>query len=273
MFKRSPKAFTMAVVMHLVLVFFLVVGVDWLVEPEVHRPKVDVVQARVIDEKRISAEAARLKQEQEKIKKREQAKKARAEKELADLKKKNQQEQQRLKQVEQKRKTAERKRLKAEKARKAEEKKKQQAEAKRKKLEAEAKKRKAAKKKAEAEKRRKAEAERKRKAEEARKRREAELKKALEAEQNDRAVNAYANVVGLRIERNWIRPLGSDHGLRCKLKVRFSSRGTVLAVQIVQGSGNTAFDRSAEAAVYKSDPLPAPPGGLREINFTFHPDA
>lgn len=51
--------------------------------------------------------------------------------------------------------------------------------------------------------------------------------------------------------------------------------GNVIAVQVVQGSGNGAFDRSAEAAVRKADPLPVPSGRLfekfRDINFVFAP--
>jgi colicin import membrane protein len=40
-------------------------------------------------------------------------------------------------------------------------------------------------------------------------------------------------------------------------------------VRIVRSSGNGAFDRSVEAAVFKSDPLPKPPASIREITFVF----
>jgi colicin import membrane protein len=266
LFKRSPRALVMALAMHLLLVFFLLVGVDWLVAPKVYRPKVDVVQARVIDERQIAAEAARLKHAEEQIKAREQQKRQQAERELAALNRQRQQAQQRLEALAQKRKREERKRVAAEQARKAEEQK-------RRAQQAAEKKREAARKQAAAEKRRKAEQERQRKAAEARRQREAALQQALEAEQNSRALNAFAVAVSARVTGNWLRPPGTDRGLRCKLQIRLSARGTVLAVQLVQSSGNGAFDRSAEAAVFKSDPLPAPPAGLREINFTFDPDA
>ncbi len=268
LFKRSPRAFALAVVMHLILILFLLVGVDWLVQPKVYHAPVEVVQAKVLDEKRIAAEAARLKQEQERQALAEQTAREKAERELRQLQEKQRQEQQRLKQLEQQRQTEQRLKREAEQARK-------QAEQKKRKADAERKKQEEAKKKAEAKRKAKAEAERKRKAaEEAeRKRKEAELQQALEAEQQSRALNAFAIAVSQRVTRNWIRPPGSDRGLACKLKIRLSDRGTVLAVQLVQSSGNTPFDRSAEAAVWKSDPMPSPPAGLREINFTFDPDA
>ena len=285
--KRNPRAFGMALAMHLVLVFFLIVGVDWLVPPKVHRPNVDVVQAKVIDAAKIDAEAKRLQKEQQQIKARKQSEKNKSERELVELKKKQEVEKRRLQDLENKSKTLEKQRIAAEKKRKLEEQqrktevekqrqvekeKQRQVEVERKRKEAEAKQREEARQKAEAEARNKAEAERKRQVEEDRNRREAELRSALEAEQNDRALNAFAIAVTERITQNWLRPSNSGVGLRCKLRVRLSSSGTVLGVQVAQSSGNGAFDRSAEAAVYKSDPLPAPPAGLQEINFFFDPD-
>ncbi|MEO5343248.1 MAG: cell envelope integrity protein TolA [Gammaproteobacteria bacterium SHHR-1] len=273
--KRSPRAFALALLMHLLLIIFLLLGVDWLVQPEVYRPQVEVVQAKVVDEGRIAAEAARLRQEQEKRQAEEQAARQRAEQELRQLEQKKQREQQRLQQLEQQRLAEEKKRQAEEQrqrreAAEAAKKAKAKAEAERKaKAEAE---RKA---KAEAERKAKAEAERKAKAaqEAERQRREAELQQALEAEQHNRAINAFAAAVSQSVTANWTRPPGSDQGLTCKLRIRLSEHGNILAVTLAQGSGNTPFDRSAEAAVWKSDPLPAPPAGLRDINFTFDPDA
>ena len=273
--KRNPKAFMMAVVMHLVLVIFLLFGVDWLKDPESGAPKVEVVKAKVIDERQIMAEAEKLKQEKQQAKAKRLAEKTKAQKELerlkkqqADLKKKQVSEKKRLAALEKKRK-AEAKKQALSRKKAAAEKKRKAAVAKKK---AEAKKRADAEKRAAAEKRRKAEAARKRREAKARRQREADLRKSLEAEQNSRAIRLFAIAVGDKVTGNWRRPPGTSVGLSCKVRVRLSTNGTVLGVQVVKSSGNTAFDRSAEAAVFKSDPLPAPPAGMREITFIFDPD-
>ena len=62
-----------------------------------------------------------------------------------------------------------------------------------------------------------------------------------------------------KVARNWNPPPGTlDKGLRCKVNVRLGASGSVLAVSVVQSSGNPAFDRSVEAAVLKAEPLPMP---------------
>lgn len=291
LFKRNPKAVGLAVAMHLVLILLLIFGLDWLVPPKDQRPAVTVVQAKVVDASAVAAEAKRMEQQQNQAKAAEQAKKDKAEKELKELQKKRDNEQKKLQEVEnqrkeaeQKRKTEEKLRVEAEQKRKVEEEKKRKAEAETKKQDeakkAEAEKKKKAeeeaKRKLEADKKRKAEEEAKGKADEERKRRETDLQKALEAEQssqqNSQAINAFALAVTERVTSNWVRPEATNLGLKVKLRVRVSDQGSVLAVQVVQSSGNSAFDRSAEAAVYKSDPLPTPPVGVRELNFIFDPD-
>lgn len=268
----------LAAAMHLVLLMFLVVGVDWLKDPVVAQPKVEVVQAKVIDEQRIKEESERLKKHEQEVAARQQAEKSRAERELEALKAKQQAEKKRLLDIENKRKLAEQTRIQ-EKARiKAEEKKRKAEEAKRRaeenKKKAEAKKKEEARKRAEAEKRKKAEAERKRKAQQdaERKRLQDELQQSLAAEQNSREIALFSSALREKVTRNWLRPPGTGAGLRCKLRVRVSTSGTVLGVQVVQSSGNPAFDRSAESAVYQSDPLPQPPAGIRELDFYFDPD-
>ena len=275
--KRNPKAFIMAVALHLGLIFFLLVGVDWLKDPEAGRPKVEVVKATVIDESMIRAEAEKLKKEKQQAKARQLAEKTKAQKELeqlkkqqADLKKKQKAEKKRLADLEKKRKTEAKKRAIEKKKRAEAERKRKAAEAKRKKTEA--KKKAEAKKRAEADKRRKAAEARKRRQEEAARKRREQLQESLKAEQNERALRRFVSALGAKVTSNWRRPPGTGAGFKCKLRVRVASNGTVLGVQVVQSSGNSAFDRSAEAAVFKSDPLPAPPAGVRDITFLFDPD-
>ncbi|MCB1862933.1 MAG: cell envelope integrity protein TolA [Gammaproteobacteria bacterium] len=74
----------------------------------------------------------------------------------------------------------------------------------------------------------------------------------------------------------WVRLEGTGGGLKCKLRVRLAKGGSVLAVSVIESSGSGAFDRSAEAAVYKADPLPVPDDQLfeqfRDIIFVFDPN-
>jgi len=267
--KRNPKAFMMAVAMHLVLIFFLVVGVDWLEDPKVGRPPVNVIQAKVISEDKVAAEAQQIKQEQEKEKAKKQAEKTKAEQELSELKKKQEAEKLHLADLEKKRKEEAKKQEEAKTKAEAEKKELADLEQKRKKAEEDKK----------TEKRRQAELDRKLREEEIRRQHEQELQNSLaaeqnarSAEQNDRAFNAFGAAVEDLVTRNWLRPPGTGTGLKCTLQVRVSTTGTVLGVQVVQGSGNDAFDRSAEAAVVKSDPFPPPPPGLNDIDFIFDPD-
>jgi hypothetical protein len=44
-FKRNPRAAITAAVMHVAIIVLLVVGVDWLKDPEQAKIKVDVVKA------------------------------------------------------------------------------------------------------------------------------------------------------------------------------------------------------------------------------------
>jgi colicin import membrane protein len=300
--KRNPLAAVIAVLMHLAILGFMLVGVDWLEKPRPVKVKVDVVQARVIDNEKVMAEVERLKQTEEKQRADKEAARQKEEQRLADLKRKQAEEKQRLDDLEKKRKAEEQKRQQAKQQRLAEEKRHREAEEKRKaeqeakrraeekrqaeleanrkaeekrQAELEKKRRAEAKRKAEQEAKRQAELEKKRKAEAERKAREAELQAAMEAEANAREVDRYIIQIKQKVVRNWLRPAGISDGLKCTLRVRLAPGGNVIAVSVLQGSGNGAFDRSATAAVYKAEPLPVPAGGLfesfRDINFEFDP--
>ena len=197
----------------------------------------------------------------------------------AEVKRKQELEAQKVRDAE-----AKRKRIEAEKARAVEEK--QKAEARKK---AEAKKQVEAKKKAEAEKQRKAkeEAERKAKEEAQRKAAEKEMQDRLAAEQESlatqrrsamqRMIDEYVLYIQEKVQRSWIRPPSSGGELSCTVEVRLIPSGEVIDAQIVRSSGNTAFDRSVEAAVFKASPLPVPPDPdvmeqFRTLRFEFKPE-
>lgn len=198
-----------AILLHIVIIGLFVIGMDSNDTPElVAPPKVDIVQATVIDETRILEEMERQQALEDKKLKAEIDRQAKVDKQLKETQKelarkqqeyldqqeqakikqqqlelKAKQEQEKIKKLEQQHKLEDQKRIKAEAARKAEEQKKKKADAARK-VEEQKKKKAAAARKAEEQKKKKAEAARKaeeqkkKKAEAARK---AEEKKKAEA--------------------------------------------------------------------------------------------
>lgn len=77
-----------------------------------------------------------------------------------------------------------------------------------------------------------------------------------------------------RVENRWV---GAKSGLSCIIRVTTLPGGEVRDAQVVRSSGDPAFDRSAEAAVLKSSPLPMPADAkvaqaLRSFQFLFKPD-
>ena len=55
-----------------------------------------------------------------------------------------------------------------------------------------------------------------------------------------------------RVVANWSRPPSARNGMQAKLQVELVPTGDVVAVTLLEGSGNGQFDRSAEAAVNKA---------------------
>jgi colicin import membrane protein len=304
--RRNPLAVVLAVLMHVAIIAFLVVGVDWRKAPQPQAVSGQPVQAKLVDESRLKAEVERLKKKQEE---KVAAERKEAER-LAELKKRREAEKRELARLEQERKAREarekkeqaeaRKRAEAEKARlaKLEQerkaraaelaalKKKQAAEKKREQEEQARRKREEAERRRalEEEQRRKAEAERKKKAEELarqraseeaeRKRREAELQGQIEAERLAGEIERYKIAVNQKVSRNWLRPPGTSAGLVCVVRVRLLPGGGVLAANVLVSSGNGSFDRSVVAAVIKADPLPPPPDpAIRELDLRFDPSA
>lgn len=270
--RNNPIAAAIAIGMHLAIILLMIFGLDWWEKPEPTKFKANVVQATVIDASKVDAEVKKLKLADEKKKK----KKLNEAKKLEDLKKKRKSEEKKLSDLKKKRKAEELKKIKLEKEKKrkeAEAKKRKAAEAKKKKAE-EAKKKKAAeakKKKAAEAKRRKAAEEKKRKQKEL----EAQMQADMEAERDATEIELYMAQIQRAVNDSWTRPMGVGEGLSCTLRIRMAAGGNVIAVQVVQSSGNGAFDRSAETAVRKADPLPVPSGRLfekfRDINFVFAP--
>ena len=123
-----------------------------------------------------------------------------------------------------------------------------------------------------------AEADRRREEEE-RARRELVAREQERLEQERRAIFAraleeYIGAIQSSVAENWRRPTGVPPGLKCTVNVLQDNNGKVLRVEIVESSGNVAFDRSVEQAVRAASPLPRPRRKAvfdREIVFLFNP--
>ncbi len=226
-------------------------------------------QKRIDQNRKEKQRLADLKKAEEEAKKR----RIEEEKKAEDARKKKQKAEQRRKDEEKKAEDLKKKRIADEKARK-----KKEAEDKKRKAEAERKRKAEAerKRKAEAERKRKAkeEAERKRKAEEERKRKEAEekarqealereMQAAMDAEAQElatarqRQINSevakYNGWIKDKIRSQWIAP---DQKGRCTFRMRLSSGGLVLDVEILRGSQQHC--ETGKRAIYKAEPLPVP---------------
>lgn len=290
--RENPWSFLFAILVHLILLGLLFFGLDWssTIKPTASS-KPAPVQAVVIDAKKLDAEVARKKKQTEDKKKAVEKKRAKEERKVLEAERARKQEQKRLADLKKK------KALQAKQKKLAEQKKREAAAAqkkkaaleKKKKIEAE-KERKLAqeKKRAEEERRKKAEIEKKRKAEVKRQRKEAEaeLQDQLLAEQArltaqrqsamQRIISEYVLYIQEKVQRNWARPLDSHDGLSCTVEVRLLPSGDVIDANVVRGSGNPAFDRSVQAAVFKASPLPVPSDPevmeqFRSLRFEFTP--
>ena len=80
-----------------------------------------------------------------------------------------------------------------------------------------------------------------------------------------------------KVNRSWIRPVSTTAGLKCTIRVRVLSDGTVMDAKVISSSGDEDFDRSAENAVNKASPLPIPKDKelfakeFRSFQFLFNP--
>lgn len=282
-----PRAVLYAILVHIALVVLLVVSLDWTPKPELTQARMETVQAELVDVSEIRAQQSRRQQEEARLKRLEKEQQAARQREEE---RKIEERQEKLKKQQETEALALKKKLDAEKLKKEQEaeriaKLKQQKEVEEKKRKEEDKRL------AELEAKRKAEEDEKRRRVEERKRRmeaqERELQEKLDAEQQGRQVareraagaeiGKYTNLIKQKVDRNWLRPQNARDGLSCWLQVRLSPGGEVLVARVTQSSGDVAFDRSAEAAVYKASPLPVPQDAslfdekFREFKFYFNP--
>jgi len=73
----------------------------------------------------------------------------------------------------------------------------------------------------------------------------------LLAEQDEVAAQSYVAQIAQAIGQHWSRPPSARRGMTCELQLQLIPTGEVVSVSVSKGSGNGAFDRSAEQAVKK----------------------
>jgi TonB family protein len=103
------------------------------------------------------------------------------------------------------------------------------------------------------------------------------LAKAQVIPQQQAQIASAIQAIRLKINRSWIRPMTTKHGLKCRVKVRLMADGTVIEAEVIASSGDEAFDTSAQNAVIQASPLPVPADkdvfdrNFRSFTFTFDP--
>ncbi|MDZ7825036.1 MAG: cell envelope integrity protein TolA [Gammaproteobacteria bacterium] len=100
----------------------------------------------------------------------------------------------------------------------------------------------------------------------------------LAEERAEAATASFVAAIVGRIERNWSRPPSARNGMRAELRIGLVPTGEVVSVDIIESSGNAAFDRSAQTAVRRAAPFEVPddPGlferQFRSLRILFHPE-
>ncbi|VUD52754.1 hypothetical protein TDB9533_01696 [Thalassocella blandensis] len=67
---------------------------------------------------------------------------------------------------------------------------------------------------------------------------------------------SYISKIQQRVEQNWNQPPSARTGMRCTLRIQLVPTGRVVSADVIESSGNAAFDRSAVQAVKKVEVFP-----------------
>lgn len=91
--------------------------------------------------------------------------------------------------------------------------------------------------------------------------RQAELERqqvlaSQQAAADARAVDTYVAIINNTVASNWDIPPSARNGMTAVLAIRLVPTGEVISVNVVQSSGNAAFDRSVEQAVRRAERFP-----------------
>ncbi|BBE10947.1 hypothetical protein HH1059_02390 [Halorhodospira halochloris] len=123
------------------------------------------------------------------------------------------------------------------------------------------------------------EAQRQQQLDDERQRLQQERQQAEEQQRLEGLQNRYMRAIADSVESSWSRPRGTPEGLEAVIRVSFTRDGTVRRVEVVDGSGDSGFDRSVEQAVHRASPVPFPDSDeaalqqrMSTITFRFAPD-
>jgi len=105
-------------------------------------------------------------------------------------------------------------------------------------------------------KQREEQAQRDREAQQRREREEVQNAAAAEAASSEfELVQSATGLIQQLVTENWSRPPSARNGMRAVIQIKMLPTGELVDVRITQSSGDPAFDRSAENAVYRAAPF------------------
>ena len=67
--------------------------------------------------------------------------------------------------------------------------------------------------------------------------------------EDDVAAQSFRAAIYEQVRKSWSRPPSARNGMQALLLVELIPSGEVISVTVVEGSGNSAFDQSAEQAI------------------------
>ena len=79
---------------------------------------------------------------------------------------------------------------------------------------------------------------------------------AVDAEEDERRAHGYINAIQQAVIANWNRPPSARNDMEALLQIQLVPTGAVINVNVIESSGNDAFDRSAVAAVKRAERFP-----------------
>ena len=93
-------------------------------------------------------------------------------------------------------------------------------------------------------------------------------------------VASYTQVIASLVSSQWSRPASARRGMTVMLRIRLAPTGEVISIARVRGSGDEAFDRSAQQAVNRAAPFTEIRNiesrifekNFREFTFLFNPE-
>jgi colicin import membrane protein len=84
----------------------------------------------------------------------------------------------------------------------------------------------------------------------------ARLKADEQAAADAELAESYHSVIHDKVSANWSRPPSARNGMSALLRIQLVPTGEVISVDVIDGSGDAAFDRSASLAVNKAENFP-----------------